>query len=63
MKQPYSFKLEPGMIPDLQVLAALDNRPLNNYVENLLTAHIAAYRAKIDNAPKGLIKKKTVKKK
>ena len=40
MKTPYTFKLDPEIIPELQKLAEADSRSLNNYVEVLLMNHI-----------------------
>ena len=36
MKSPYSFKLEPEIIPALKSIAKSENRSLNNLVETVL---------------------------
>ena len=36
MKKPYSFKLEPEIIPALRQIADSENRSLNNMVEKIL---------------------------
>jgi hypothetical protein len=36
MKKPYSFKLEPELLPALRQIAELENRSLNNMVEKIL---------------------------
>jgi hypothetical protein len=36
MKKPYSFKLEPDIIPILRDISNQENRSLNNLVEKIL---------------------------
>lgn len=53
MKNPYSFKLEPEIIPALKLIAESENRSLNNLVETVLRDFI---QSRGGGVKKGILK-------
>lgn len=58
MKNPYSFKLEPEIIPALKSIAESENRSLNNLVETVLRDFI---QSRGGGVKKGIIDTKKAK--